>query len=531
MSRFRQSRMGVAALVVSAGILLSRLLGFARDVVMTALLGATVDSDIYFAAFFIPDILFYLMAGGYLSITFIPILTRIGDEPAEINKAFTAVAKPITSVMAALTAAAMVWADRLVDLVYVRFVDLLPGSPTATALGPAELAQVTDLTRIVLPAQLFFMVGSLLMAVQYAQRHFLVPSLAPVVYNLGIIVGGAIGYWTGTPGPAGFAWGALAGAVAGNFLLQAAGARRLGLRWVSGTPWRTPVLSEYLLLAIPLMLGQSIAVLDEQFVRVFGQSLGEAAISELNYGRRLTMLPVGVIAQAAGVAAYPFLAELAANERWTELRAKLHEALRYTVFAGLGATALVLATSQVAVRVAFQRANFDSAATIGTATALALFSLAIPLWGAHQIYARGFYALRRMWTPVIVGTVWTALAIPLYVVLIDSFGQRGLPMASVAAMAGYTLTLAAVWYRDLSTDGLAGLGSSLARGLAAAAPAGAAGWWVAGNLATPIGEVSLGRGAIALLAAAVVTTAVFVIAARLVRSPELNGLLQRSGSL
>lgn len=512
--------MGTAAAVVAGGVLLSRIIGLIREQVAAAILGGTATGDVYQAAFTIADWINYLLAGGFMAITFIPILSRYlaADDEEGGWDAFTAIARPVGLAMVVLVALAMAVAEPVLDLVYPRF-------------EGDQLAEAARLTRIVLPAQFFFILGSLLMAVQYAQRHFLVPSLAPVVYNLGIIVGGAIGYWTGTPGPAGFAWGALAGAVAGNFLLQAAGARRLGLRWVSGTPWRTPVLSEYLLLAIPLMLGQSIAVLDEQFIRVFGQSLGEAAISELNYGRRLTMLPVGVIAQAAGVAAYPFLAELAANERWTELRAKLHEALRYTVFAGLGATALVLATSQVAVRVAFQRANFDSAATIGTATALALFSLAIPLWGAHQIYARGFYALRRMWTPVIVGTVWTALAIPLYVVLIDSFGQRGLPMASVAAMAGYTLTLAAVWYRDLSTDGLAGLGSSLARGLAAAAPAGAAGWWVAGNLATPIGEVSLGRGAIALLAAAVVTTAVFVIAARLVRSPELNGLLQRSGSL
>src|SRR5690606_17891163 len=111
------------------------------------------------------------------------------------------------------------------------------------------------LTRVVLPAQFFFMLGSLLMGVQYARGRFAIPALAPVVYNAAIIVGGLVGWWVadGDPRPDGFVWGAVAGAVVGNFGLQWFGAHRAGLRIVSGVPFRHPSVAAYLAMAIPLM--------------------------------------------------------------------------------------------------------------------------------------------------------------------------------------------------------------------------------------------------------------------------------------
>ena len=236
-------RIGKAALVVSAGILLSRVLGMLRNVALAGLLGNTSEGDAFQAAFLIPDVLFYLMAGGYLTVTFIPILTRHlvrGDEE-EGNRAFAAVFRPVAIGMVLITVLAMIFAESLTDLVYPRFDALQAG-------------EVTRLTRIVLPAQIFFVLGSLWMAVQYAHHRFAIPAVAPIIYNLGIIAGGLISWALGTASPAGFAWGAVGGAFAGNFALQWYGARRVGLRWMSGVPFRHPALGEYLTLALPLML-------------------------------------------------------------------------------------------------------------------------------------------------------------------------------------------------------------------------------------------------------------------------------------
>ena len=125
------------------------------------------------------------------------------------------------------------------------------------------------------------------------------PALAPIIYNVGIIGGGLIGAAASEATPEAFLWGALVGSAIGNFGIQVLGARNTGT-WFTQTAGQSAV-REYLVLAIPLMVGQSVAVLDEQFARVFGQ-VEEGAASALTLARQLNMVPVGVIAQAAGVA-------------------------------------------------------------------------------------------------------------------------------------------------------------------------------------------------------------------------------------
>ncbi len=433
--------MGKAALVVSAGILLSRVLGMLRNVALAGLLGNTAAGDAFQAAFVIPDVLFYLMAGGYLTVTFIPIITRhiVQGNPEEGHRAFAAVFRPVAVAMVLLTVVAMIFAESLTDLVYPRF-------------DASQAAEVTELTRIVLPAQIFFVLGSLWMAVQYAHQRFAIPAVAPVIYNLGIIAGGLISWTAGTTSAAGFAWGAVGGAFVGNFALQWYGARRAGLRWVGGVPLRHPALREYLLLALPLMLGQSIAVLDEQFVRLFGQLTEAGGISALTYARRLNMLPVGIIAQAAGVAAYPYLARLVEEGKLKEMAATVTRTIRYTVFISAPAVAAILALSQPAVRVVYERGEFGPQDTILTATVLLLYGISIPAWGAHQIYARAFYARRQMWTPVVIGTAGTVAAIGFYWWL-SRFDAPGFAAASTLTMILYTIVLGIAWHARVGREG------------------------------------------------------------------------------
>lgn len=507
-------RLGKAALVVSAGILLSRVLGMLRNVALAGLLGNTAQGDAFQAAFVIPDVLFYLMAGGYLTVTFIPILTRHlvrGDEE-EGNRAFAAVFRPVAIAMVLLTILTMIFAESLTTLVYPRF-------------NAMQAGEVTRLTRIVLPAQIFFVLGSLWMGVQYAHQRFAIPAVAPVIYNLGIIAGGLIAWATGTASAAGFAWGAVGGAFVGNFALQWYGARRAGLRWVSGVPMRHPALREYLVLAVPLMLGQSIAVLDEQFVRLFGQLTEEGGISALTYARRLNMLPVGVIAQTAGVAAYPFLARLVEEGRLQEMAATVTRTIRYTIFISAPAVAAILALSQPSVRVVYQRGEFGPQDTILTASALVFYGLSIPVWGAHQIYARAFYARRQMWTPVIIGTAGTGVAVGLYWWL-SRYDAPGFALASTLAMALYTFALAISWHARAGRDGVAGIMSSLLRSAVGAAIAAPIAWlvvkWVAG------GELPGFWGSLGLvtIGAAIVIT-VYAAMARVLGSPELAQLQER----
>lgn len=430
-------RMGVAALIVSGGVLLSRLLGQLREMIFAGMLGADAVTDQYVAAFRIPDFLNYLLAGGFLSITFIPIFSRYlaDDDEAGGWRALTAIVKPVAAGIIALVAVGWILAPTVIELIYPDFTQ-------------AQIDGTVRLTRIVLPAQVFFVVGALFAAVQYAKGVFVVPTLAPIIYNTGIIGGGIVfALATGDPDPEGFIWGALVGAAVGNFAVQWWGARRVGMRLGRGTSWKHPALREYLLIALPLMIGQSIVVLDETFMSVFGDLAGDGAQTQLQYARRTMFVPVGVIAQAAAVAAYPFLARLFAAGARVGMADAVDRALRWVLALSIGATALVAALSLPTVRVLFERFEFTPSDTEATAQALFFFALAIPIWGGLQILTRAFYAAREMWTPVVVGSVATVFAVPVYWVLQRGFGLRGVAFASVLALGAYTVVLAAVWYR------------------------------------------------------------------------------------
>ena len=193
----RPLRMGAAAVVISGSILLSRLLGLGRDALIAGLIGRNLEADLYFQAFLIPDFLNYLIAGAFLTITLIPILSRhleAGDDIAA-SRAFTSVLRFVALAVTALTALMWLFAEQL-----------------GTVLFP-EVAnnhdRLVEMTRIVLPAQVFLVVGAILMAVQYTHKRFLFPALAPLIYNLGIIVGGLLGFLAGQPSPEAFLWGAL----------------------------------------------------------------------------------------------------------------------------------------------------------------------------------------------------------------------------------------------------------------------------------------------------------------------------------
>src|SRR3990170_8566675 len=205
-----------AAAVMMASVFVSRILGYALDAVIAYQHGATPETDAYFVAFTIPDFLNYLLAGGALSITFIPIFSRYLAEGREEEgyRSFSAIATVMGLAMLFFIILGEFLAERLVPFI-------APGFP------PDQVATAVRLTRIVLPAQAFFYLGGLLMAVQYSRNRFFLPALAPLVYNAGIIAGGlALG---GTLGMEGFAWGVLAGSFLGNFVIQAAGAWRTGL--------------------------------------------------------------------------------------------------------------------------------------------------------------------------------------------------------------------------------------------------------------------------------------------------------------
>ncbi len=508
--RGTSSDIGKAALVVSVGIFLSRILGFLRSTVITALLGYGAENSLYVEAFTIPDWLTFLMAGGYLSITLVPLLTRHlsrGDEE-EAMRTFTAVMRVVGLAFAVFAVATIFGAGPIVRGFFPRSTD------------PVRLVA---LTRIALASQVFFGVGTLLMAAQYARRSFVIPSLAPLVYNLAIIAGGVLGWLVAEPSPEWFLWGGLVGAAAGNFGLQWWGARQHGFRLVRGVPWFHPAVKEYLVLAFPLMIGISAVALDEQWPRLFGQfAASPGTVARLTNARQLNMLPIGMIAQAAGVAAYPFLAGLAAEGRIAELGATLSRSVRTSVAVGSMAAGVLVGVTVPVSDLAYGHGKATAADVATVGLFLFWFALSIPFWAAHQVYTRGFYAMRQMWTPVLIGSTVTAVAVPLLWVLSHRYGGGGVAVGSTFGVMLYTVAIAGAWHHLVAPQEVWVVAESAVRSLAVATVSGLTTYGAA-RLMDNAGLPSLVR----LLVAAPVGVIVFVGLAQVIEVDEINELLDR----
>jgi putative peptidoglycan lipid II flippase len=490
----RASRISAAALLLATSVLLSRVLGYAREALLAYRVGAGPATDAFYAAFQIPDLLNHLLAGGALSIAFLPLYTKHlarGDAAAADNLLAT-VLGTLTAVAIAATALLWWWAEPLIALQFPRF-------------DPPTQALTAHLTRIVLPAQVFFVVGGIINATLFAHGRFGAAALAPLLYNGGIIAGGVLLASYVTAGVEGFAWGALGGAILGPFLAPLLYARsRVRLR-ARVAPFDRVFLG-YLVIAAPLIFGQTLLTVDEWYQRWFGALLGAGAVSHLSYARRLMLVPVAVIGQAIAAAALPTLARLFAEGR----RAELNDTVLRTLQGGLALTLLIaagtFALARPLVQVVYQRGAFGPADTAAVAAILAVLALAIPAWVVQQIIVRAFYARADTWRPMLLGTAVALAAIPLYLALGRSVGVQGL---AIAAVIGMTINaLAALgWARWLhGAPALRRLWGTTARTAVIAVPAAAAARAVLGAAPESLSDalMQLGMGSAAFAAVSLV---------------------------
>lgn len=509
-------RIGIASAIWAASILLSRVIGLVREAVIGRTLGASTQGDLYATAFVVPDFLNYLLAGGALSIVFIPIfgayLARGEEERASI--AFSVVANVLLVLLALATVVLWIAMPALAELV-------------APGLGPAERAEWVALSRIVLPAQIFHVVGGLLSASMQARDRHALPALAPLVYTLGIIAGGLVG--GAEHGARGFAWGALAGSVAGPFLLPLLGALRSGLRWRPIlAPWH-PDVRTYLVRSLPIMVGFSIVVVDDWYLRREGTILGPGAASLLSYAKTLMKVPMGVFGLAAGVAVFPTLQRLVAEGRADEMRALVARTVRNVIALSFAAQVVVTVAGEDLVALVYGRARLSPEQIGDAGLCLAFVSIGLAAWAAQTLVARGFYALGDTWRPAAWGTLVAAAAYPLYVYGRASFGLFGLACASSAAILVYTLALGLILRarlarvagpaRDADSTGFAGF-------LGRATIALGAGLGV-GELVLRLLPAAESPAGLAAHAAALVVASLgaFVAAARVLRVDEVTGVL------
>ena len=417
-----------ATVLLMTAVMLSRVIGYVREAYIAWAFGAGPATDAYVAGFTIPDWLNYLVAGGTASITFVSIYTRFlaENKEADAQKTFSIIITVMTAALGVGIVLAEIFTPQLSRLMFSGF-------------SPAQLKLCVHLTRILLPAQIFFYVGGVVSAVLLSRRLFLFPAFGPLVYNLFIIVGGVV---LSRPfGISSLAYGALAGSVLGPFLINAIGAARIGTGYSISFDVRNPAFREWVRLSIPLMLGVSLVTADDWILRYFASS-GVGDITRLNYAKRLFAVPIAVLGQAASQASLPFFAKLFGEKRTREFAATVNGSIYRMVATSLLTTSFMMTAALPLIDLVYRRGRFLFSDAQETALYFFWFSLSLAFWSAQGLYSRAFYAAGNTLTPMVASSIITLASLPLYSALHRSFSTVGLAMASDLGIVANTLALA-----------------------------------------------------------------------------------------
>jgi len=422
-----------ATVLLMTAVMASRVIGYVREAYIAYAFGAEAKVDAYVAAFTLPDWLNYIVAGGTASITFVAIYTRFLAEKREdeAQKTFSIIITVMTTVLLAGIVIAEIFTPQFVRWMFHGF-------------NPEQIRLCVFLTRILLPAQIFFYVGGIVSAVLLSHRMFLFPAFGPLLYNVFIILGGVV--LGRRAGVASLAYGALVGSVIGPFLVNAIGAARIGTRYRPSFDIKNKAFREWVRLSIPLMLGVSLVTADDWILRYFASS-GAGDIARLNYAKRLFAVPIAVLGQATGQASLPFFARLFGEKRLQEFSATVSASVFRISAASFLATGWMMAAALPVIDLVYRRGRFGFGDAQTTAVYFFWFSLSLAFWSAQALYSRAFYAAGDTLTPMLAASALTLASLPVYSALFHTLSVTGLAIASDIGIAANTVFLAILLHR------------------------------------------------------------------------------------
>ncbi len=299
MSRTNVKVIARAATLVMAFFVVSRILGLIRDAVIAHQFGTGPELDAYLTAFSIPDLIFYVISGGALGSAFIPTFTTYlsRDDQTGAWRLASAILNWLLVSLIMLGACVAIVAPWLVNLIAPDFF-------------PAQKVLTVILMRWLLVSTIIFGVSGLFMGILHAHQHFLLPALAPVIYNITIVAGAL--FLGPKLGVQGLVVGVVLGA-AGHLAVQLPALKRYGMNYDWVLAPQDPSVREVARLMAPRMLGLAAIHLNFVWDRFLASGLAPGSISGLDFGRRVMLLPQGIIAQAVASAAFPTFAALVAQ--------------------------------------------------------------------------------------------------------------------------------------------------------------------------------------------------------------------------
>lgn len=404
---------------------LSRVLGFARDVLTAQYLGAGMVADAFFIALKLPNLFRRITAEGAFSVSFVPVYSEVLAKEGETEADLFA-SRTFSLMLAALSVFSLIALAVMPWIIYV----IAPGFSD----DPPKYALAVELTRVTFPYLLLMSLSALLGGVLNAHDRFGPFALAPSLFNLTLIVALLLSErFFGNAGHA-MAWGVVASGVL-QFVWLWISVRRLGIRIRPGRPVLTPRIRRVLKLMGPGLLGAGVMQINLFADMIVASLLPTGAISALYYADRLNQLPLGMVGVALGTALLPMLSRAIAAEREAEARDLYNRALEVCLLLALPAGAALAVIPHQIISVLFERGAFDAAAARMTGWVLMAYAAGLPAYIAVKVLSSACWARQDTTTPVRVAIASALCNVVLGVglVMLTPIGVAGIAVATSIA--------------------------------------------------------------------------------------------------
>lgn len=438
-----QTTVGLAAAIISASYMISRLLGLFRDRLLISTFGKGMALDAYNAAFTLPDLLFTLLVSGAFAVAFIPVFSEYlkKDDKKEAWDVAASLLNILVVGTIAIAVVAMIFADPITRFLFHGFNE--------------QTMQLTiNLTRIMLITPTLFAISSVWGSIQQANHRFVLYSVASIFYNVGIIIG--IIFFSNKYGIYGVAWGVVLGAGL-QAMMQLLGLNGLGYKWRPIISFKLKGVTKTLKLIVPRAIDQGMNQINYAVEKSIGSALAAGSITSFTYANNLRNVPLTLIGAAITTAIFPRLAEQSADKSKTKLIESFVHTARLILFLSIPAAIMSVVARGYIVRLLYGFGDAD------TANALGWFAASIVFTSLYFLISRVFYAMQDTKTPLFVSFASVAINIGLSYYLSRGMGITGLALAASIVAGFETIILGGILRHRLGNIGERNILGSLVR--------------------------------------------------------------------
>lgn len=399
-----------AAFILAVASLVSRLFGLLRDRLLASTFGASFELDMYYAAFRLPDLVYNILIVGALSVSFIPLFAEHFAKSREGAWKYTInIFNILFLALVALSIILIVFARPLVSVI-------------APGFSGAELETTVALSRIMFLSPLLLGLSAVAGGVLHYFKRFLVYSIAPVVYNIGIIIG--ITVFFPFVGLYGLAWGVVLGALL-HFIVQMIFARGCGFSWTSFFDFGDRSLRKTFSMMAPRTISTASSQINFWFITAIASLLATGSIAVFNFAHNLSYIPIGIFGITFAMAVFPDLAKSEAEKNREQFLREVSYGFRVIFFLTFPLGFVFYILRAHIVRIILGVGAFGWVDTRLTAAVLGILSLSVFAQSMIPFLARSFFALKDTKTPTILTLIFVALNIVFTFSFLDFFESNG----------------------------------------------------------------------------------------------------------